>query len=126
MRIFISLILLVLMAGCSDFKSPTQNLTVESVVGGGPSLAVGMTQDDVLSKWGHPDEKKQAGDTRWGAPKEIWIYRAWFPAVPVDYRYVSKGRRLFFEGDSLVRWEEIAEGHSDAKPDGQKNEDPKR
>lgn len=100
-------VLLLIVAGCADFEKPSKNLTIESMVGGGPSLVVGMTQDDVLEKWGQPNERKVVGETQWGAPIEQWTYHGWLPEFPVDYRYVSKGRNLFFEGNALARWEEI-------------------
>lgn len=105
--VLLSVFCVFMLWGCSDFENPTKGLSVESVVGGGASLTKGMSKDDVLEKWGRPDDKKQMGETRWGAPIERWTYYAWFPSVPVNYRYVSKGRRLFFEGDALVSWEDV-------------------
>lgn len=108
MKHFLALLVLcATVSGCSDFDDPTKRLTLESVVGGGPSLAKGMTRDEVLEKWGHPDNVKFVGETRWGAPIERWTYHAWLSDFPVDYRYVSVGRRLFFEGNALARWEDI-------------------
>jgi len=105
--IWLNIFCIFLLCGCSDFESPTKGLNVESVVGGGPSLAKGMTKDEVLEKWGRPDDKKHMGESRWGAPIERWTYYAWFSSAPVNYRYVSKGRRLLFEGNALLSWEEV-------------------
>jgi outer membrane protein assembly factor BamE (lipoprotein component of BamABCDE complex) len=105
--IWMNILCVFLLQGCSDFESPTKGLSVESVVGGGASLVKGMSKDEVFEKWGRPSDKKHMGETRWGAPIERWTYYAWLPSAPVNYRYVSKGRRLFFEGDALVSWEDV-------------------
>lgn len=99
--------LVITLAGCSDFQDPTKKLTLESVVTGGDALNQGMTKDQVIAGWGHPDRVKSLGQTKWGAPIEEWSFYAWLPKFPVNFHYVSKGRRLVFEGDALVRWEEI-------------------
>ncbi|MBI1870358.1 MAG: hypothetical protein HYS07_04100 [Chlamydiae bacterium] len=107
--LMVGFILSVMLMGCSDFEDPTKKASLETIVGGGPSLNQGMTKDEVLNGWGVPDEKKPMGETRWGASIERWAYYGRFPDVPIDYKYVSKGRYLFFEGDALVRWEVIEE-----------------
>ncbi len=99
--------LAILFSGCSDFQDPTKKLNVESVVTGGDSLTQGMTKDQVIAGWGHADDVKSLGDTKWGAPIEQWTYHAFLPKFPVNFRYVSKGCRLVFEGDALVKWENI-------------------
>ncbi len=99
--------LTILFSGCSDFKDPTKKLNVESVVTGGDSLTQGMTKDQVIAGWGHPEHIKFLGDTKWGSPIEQWTYHAFLPKFPVNFRYVSKGKRLVFEGDALVKWEDI-------------------
>ncbi|MBI1883018.1 MAG: hypothetical protein HYS08_02295 [Chlamydiae bacterium] len=115
-------VIALMMAGCSDFEDPTKKISLETVVGGGPSLKLGMTKDEVKASWGNPDNVKATGENRWGAPREEWTYHAWFPVVPVNYKYVSKGRRLFFEGDALVKWEETEVEQTKTEDRGQKTE----
>lgn len=100
--------------GCADFNSPVEELSVQRIVNQGPEFTVGMKKNAVLKDWGMPDEKKVVGRTKWGAEIECWTYRAFVPGFPVDYKYVSSGRNLYFEGNALARWEEIK--NSEVKP----------
>ena len=69
---------------------------------GETSLRVGMTKNEVESKWGKPDEKRTVEDkARWQDPRELWVYRAQ-TGLPVDADYLSHTRKLYFDGDHLT------------------------
>lgn len=106
-------ILLLTMVGCGDYviKHPfkglsSKNINIESLLDRGPSINIWMTKWHVLKKWGHPDEMKLVGTTPvWGAPIECWRYDAWLPGFPVNYRYVAKDYKLYFQGEILIKIE---------------------
>ena len=72
----------------------------------------GTTKEEVLANWGNPNRIIPHGSDELGNPKEEWIYEGRVPVLPVDYGYVSQTKHLFFEGNSLQRWE--AEGSQQA------------
>jgi hypothetical protein len=102
--------------GCSDYtvKNPIKNLkksiqtmNIETIVDKGPTLSQFMLKYHVLKKWGYPDEIHLLGTTPiWGAPITCWVYYAWIPDFPVNYRNVAREYRLYFQGDTLMKWEE--------------------
>lgn len=102
--------------GCSDYtvKNPIKNIkksiqtmNAETLVDKGPALSQFTLKYDVLKKWGYPDEIHLIGTTPiWGAPITCWVYYAWIPDFPVNYRNVAREYRLYFQGDTLMRWED--------------------
>lgn len=100
-----ALSLLVLLAGCAEVKTPTLKETITRPLGAGTPFAQGASKEEVLSYWGKPDAITSQGVDELGNAKEEWVYRGRVSAIPLDYGYVSKTRRLFFVGDSLLRWE---------------------
>jgi hypothetical protein len=65
-----------------------------------------MSKEEIVQIWGQPNavnrlEKASA----FSEAKEEWIYNARYPAVRVNANYLSKTRHLYFEGDTLIRWE---------------------
>lgn len=104
-------ILCAFLTGCADFNNPVQKMVDQK-----PEFTVGMKKNDVLKGWGRPDGRKVVGHTKWGVEVECWTYRAFVPGFPVDYKYFSSGKDLYFEGDALVRWEEMNDEKKDKVP----------
>jgi hypothetical protein len=57
----------------------------------------------VLEAWGKPDYVVAHGSDELGNVKEEWIYHGRVQGLPIDYEYVSRNKRLFFEGENLTR-----------------------
>lgn len=94
-------------AGCSDLVTPTGSYAVTHPWDAGPPVSRGTSKAEVLEKWGRPDEVIPRGADELGIPKEEWIYQA-KTDVPLDYRYLSKTKRIFFSGDSVTGWQDEA------------------
>ena len=103
---YVSLIFtfILFIAGCAEIKPPGPDVLI-SPWSSMPNIRSGDTKEDVISRWGEPDEKNQIGVDELGVAKEEWVYYGRYPMVPVDYRYVSKTKCLYFEGNILVRQE---------------------
>jgi len=65
----------------------------------------GTSQDAVRAAWGEPDQIVPNGADELGEAKTIWVYTGRLPGVPLNYNYVSQTKKLYFDGDSLTRWE---------------------
>jgi hypothetical protein len=103
--IFLSLSLFILfVSGCETLPPPTPQQIITNPLGTTP-LRRGMTKEEIVALWGQPNKIVKKGRDELGVPKEEWIYDARYPAVPVDYNYLSKTKKLFFEGNNLVNWE---------------------
>ena len=100
-----ALSLALLFAGCAEVETPTLKETITRPLGAGTPFAQGASKEEVLSYWGKPDMIFSQGADELGNPKEEWVYKGRVAAIPLDYGYVSRTRRLFFVGDSLLRWE---------------------
>lgn len=96
---------MLLSAGCGDLQGRGAYQALTHPFGTGVPFSRGSTQDEVLATWGRPDQIIAKGKDELGNPKEEWVYTGRYPGMPVDYGYVSKTQRLFFEGASLVRWQ---------------------
>lgn len=69
---------------------------------GKTDLNIGMTKQEVESKWGKPDEIRMVEDAkRWKDPREMWVYHAQ-TGLPIDADYLSKTRKLYFDGSHLT------------------------
>ena len=96
----VSFVILVLsLAGCAEIEPPGPDVIIS------PNLRLGDTQQEVISRWGKPDEINKLGVDELGIAKEEWVYYGRYPMVPIDYQYVSKTKYLYFEGNILVRQE---------------------
>lgn len=91
--------------GCAGIEVPTPEGVLSHPLGT-ESIKIGMSRQEVESQWGKPDLVNQVEDkTRWKGPREEWIYNANYRSlmpVPVDAGYLSKGKRLYFDGDNLT------------------------
>jgi hypothetical protein len=94
-----------LFAGCAGIQPPTPDEVMSHPLGT-ESIKIGMTKEQVESLWGKPDEIRQVEDkTRWKGSREEWVYRPKYGAlvpVPVDAGYLSRTKRLHFDGNNLT------------------------
>lgn len=96
------LILMMSCYGCAGIEPPTPDDVVRHPLGT-ESLKIGMSKEEVESLWGKPDEVTMAEDReKWKGTREVWIYRAQYSAVPVDAGYLSKTKKLYFDGNNLT------------------------
>ena len=90
-----------LAAGCADVKPSIEEMIKHPI--GTDSVKVGMTKDRVRDIWGEPDSINFVKDKkRWGGEREEWIYKAEFSALPINASYLSKTKKLYFDGNNLT------------------------
>ncbi|MDP3791907.1 MAG: hypothetical protein Q8R38_07685 [Candidatus Omnitrophota bacterium] len=74
---------------------------------GKTDLKIGMTKHEVEAKWGKPDEISTIEDKkRWQDPRDMWVYRAQ-TGLPIDADYLSRTRKLYFDGQYLTDIDEL-------------------
>lgn len=93
--------------GCTDLVSPTGRYAMTHPWNVGPPISRGTSQAEVLETWGPPDSVTYLGVDELGIPKEAWLYQA-RTDLPVDYRYLSKAKRIIFSGEYVTGWEDEA------------------
>ena len=99
---FCLLVYIVSIFGCAGITPPSPDDVVRHPLGT-ESVKIGMTKTQVEGLWGKPDDVTTVEDKeRWKGSREIWVYRAQYTAIPVDAGYLSKTRRLYFDGDNLT------------------------
>ena len=103
LAVFLMLVMLTAgFTGCAGITPPSPDDLLRSPTGDGP-IQIGMTKNEVESIWGKPDEVRTIEDPkRWDGPRELWVYRAEYGAVPVNVGYLSKSKRLYFDGVHLT------------------------
>jgi len=69
----------------------------------------GTSKGEVIEKWGEPSEVVDMGYDDMGLKKEAWIYEAWFPHTPLDYRHFSRKKKIYFTGECATGYEDIEE-----------------
>lgn len=94
-------------SGCGDFVSPTGKYAVSHPWNTGAPISLGTSKAEILEKWGKPDTVIPHGVDEMGIPKEEWVYQA-KADLPIDYRYLSKTKRILFTGDHVTGWEDEA------------------
>ncbi len=102
---FVVLPIALSLAGCSEIQAPTAKEAITHPFGTQAPFLRGTPKDEVRAAWGDPDHVIPQGVDELGNTREEWIYTARLPGIPIDYRYVSRTKRLFFEGENLVRWD---------------------
>jgi len=71
---------------------------------GSESIRLGMSKEEIISKWGEPDivNKLPAKDAS-GSQGEEWVYKAKrVMPVPLDAGYLHKNKYLYFDGNNLT------------------------
>ena len=90
---------------CAEMSPPTPMDVLRNPLGT-DALIKGMSKEEVTEYWGEPSSINRLEEaTAFSDAKEEWIYNARYPAVQVNADYLAKTRHLFFEGNSLIRWE---------------------
>ena len=90
------------LSGCAGIEPPNPEEVVKHPLGT-EAVKIGMTKNEVESLWGKPDEIKTVEDKeKWRGSREVWVYRAQYGAVPVDAGYLSKTKKLYFDGNNLT------------------------
>lgn len=96
---------LIALCGCSAIEVPSAEDVISHPLGT-ESIKIGMTKQQVESIWGKPTDIKTVEDKkRWDGPREVWIYSAQYTSIPVDAGYLSKTKRLYFDGQNLTEIE---------------------
>ena len=95
------------LSGCAVVETfPTPKEIVTKPLGT-ESVKKGMSQNEVRSIWGAPDQVNEVEDKeRWGGKRTEWVYFG-RSKLPIDAGYFHKTQRLYFDGDSLTN---ITEG----------------
>lgn len=89
-------------SGCSAINSVKPDEVIKHPLGT-ESIKIGMTKQEVESVWGKPDDVKFVENKeRWQGTREMWVYRAQYGAIPVDAGYLSKTKKLYFDGINLT------------------------
>jgi hypothetical protein len=96
-------VLTVFAYGCAMLESIPSPEEVMKYPLGKTTLKVGMTKQEVESKWGKPDSVSTVEDSkRWPDPREMWVYNPQTSSIPIDADYLSKTRKLYFDGKYLT------------------------
>ncbi len=90
------------MVGCAEMDLPTPKSILEQPIGT-DSVKIGMTKNKVKGLWGAPDQINFVTDKeKWGGSREEWVYVGRYSALPIDADYLSKTRKLYFDGENLT------------------------
>lgn len=93
--------------GCTLIEALPQPEQVLKYPLGKTDLKIGMTKHEVEAKWGKPDEVRTIEDkNRWKDPRDMWVYHAQ-TGIPIDADYLSKTRKLYFDGSYLTDIDEL-------------------
>jgi outer membrane protein assembly factor BamE (lipoprotein component of BamABCDE complex) len=103
-RCIIAVLMLAIFAcGCSMLETIPSPKEIIKYPLGKTTLRVGMTKQEVESKWGKPDAVSIVEDkNRWPDSREMWVYYSQTSAIPIDADYLSKTRKLYFDGSYLT------------------------
>ena len=113
---YIFLIMSILyLSGCADVKIPTAGYALTHPLSTESMVVPGTSKGEIIEKWGEPSDVIEAGFDDMGIKKEEWIYDAWFPNTPLDYRHFSRKKKIFFTGDYATGYEDIEEDEEVAK-----------
>lgn len=89
-------------SGCSALTIPTPTDIVKTPLGT-ETIKIGMAKSQVEALWGKPNDIRMVEDKqRWPDPREVWIYHAQYGSIPVDAGYLSKTKKLYFDGENLT------------------------
>lgn len=103
------LLIAVAVSGCTDIKTPTAHYAITHPLSTKTMVTPGTSKDEVREKWGDPSEIKEVGFDDMGLKKEAWIYNAWFPHTPLDFRHFSRKKCIYFTGSYVTGFEDIDE-----------------
>jgi len=103
----VSILAILVMSGCADVKTPSAQYALTHPLSTKTMVTQGTHKDEVIEKWGEPDKIIETGYDDMGLRKEEWIYEAWLPHTPLDYRHFSRKKKIYFTGDYVTGFEDI-------------------
>ena len=107
-----SLLVVILMScfisGCfiDEDMIPTPAKVARSPLGT-QRVKIGMTKDQIRHWWGDPTTITYEAESDIGGNREVWIYDARYSMFPIDTGYLSKTKKLYFDGDNLTKMEDL-------------------
>ncbi|NQV04755.1 MAG: hypothetical protein HQ532_04570 [Candidatus Omnitrophica bacterium] len=107
--VLIAIFSILVLSGCADVKTPTAQYALTHPLSTKTMVVSGTPKGEVLEKWGEPDEIIDAGFDDMSIKKEVWVYNAWFPEIPLDHRHFSRSKKIYFTGDYVTGYEDIEE-----------------
>ena len=98
---------LFIITGCAGIEPPNPKKILTHPLGIGP-IEIGMTKEEVREFWGDPDMVRNIGESKdmGSTQKEEWLYYGRVTNLPVNYGYLAKSLRLYFDGNNLTRFKE--------------------
>ena len=102
--VLLMLVAIIAISGCAEinpFEAPGEVIRHPL---GPESIRVGMSKEEVISKWGESDivNKLSAKDAS-GSQEEEWVYKARrYTPIPLDAGYLHKNKYLYFDGNNLT------------------------
>ncbi|MFC1667474.1 hypothetical protein ACFL0P_06415 [Candidatus Omnitrophota bacterium] len=102
-----NLLLIAVFSGCADVKTPTAHYALTHPLSTKTMVIRGTSKDEVIEKWGHPAKIVEMGFDDIGLKEETWVYDAWFPKVPLDYRHFSRKKEIYFAGDYVTGYQDM-------------------
>ena len=100
--IYAAMVLMASFYGCSAIEVPNPDDVISHPLGT-ESIKIGMTKQQVESIWGKPNDVKIVENKeKWQTTREVWTYRAQYGNIPVDAGYLSKTKKLYFDGNNLT------------------------
>ncbi len=101
--LFLTTVLFLSLAGCTLVETiPTPEYIIQRPIGTS-SVKIGMTKNEVRAFWGKPDQINFVEDKElWGGKREEWVYGAATSVVPIDAGYLSRTKKLYFDGENLT------------------------
>lgn len=98
---------MLIVCGCAEIKTPTPGYALSHPLSTKTMVVPGTSKGEVREKWGEPSEIIDMGFDDASLKKEAWVYEAWFPHIPIDYRHLSRKKKIFFTGDYATGYEDI-------------------
>ncbi len=102
--LFVGCLASLILAGCSAIEIPKADDVMKHPLGT-ESIKIGMTKQQVEALWGKPNDIKTVENKeKWqgAGTREMWVYRSQYNAIPVDAGYLSKTKKLYFDGENLT------------------------
>ena len=101
-KLFVIAALSFALCGCSAIIVPTPTDVLKHPLGT-ESIKTGMTKQQVEALWGKPNDIRFVENKeKWQGTREMWVYAAQYGAIPVDAGYLSKTKKLYFDGNNLT------------------------
>lgn len=90
------------LCGCSAIEVPSAEDVLKHPLGT-ESIKIGMSKQQVESIWGKPDDIRTVDNKeKYHGRREVWTYHAQYGSIPVDAGYLSKTKKLYFDGENLT------------------------